>query len=126
MTKRLTKELVEEANKKSTPDGKAFGLVGHYKKCYKEKYGEEPYVNTHKYKYMALDVLDGYEDYEHVKKVIEYYFVTARQGHPLPYLLNNFHILMEAYNQEKKDKELRLQRREQLAKIKEEWLNGNA
>lgn len=127
MIQKLTKELVVEANaKKGTPDGKAFGLVGHYQKCYKEKYEKEVYVNLHKYKFMALDVLNGYEDYEKVKKVIEYYFVISKPGHPIEYLLRNFHEIMEAYDSEIKDKELRLQRRKELQKIKQEWLNGDA
>lgn len=125
MTKKPIKDIVQEANK-NAQDGDAFGVVGHYKKCYKQKYGKEPYVNLHKYKYMAFETLNGYKDYDHVKKIIEYYFTLQKEGHPIEWMFRNFDKLMSAYNDNVKDKELRKQRREELAKIRQEWFNGNA
>jgi hypothetical protein len=124
---RLTPELVEKANTgNATFDGRAFGLVGHYKKCYEEKYNIKINVNLHKYKYIALDVLNEFEDYEKVKKVVEYYFTTSKTGHPIEWMLKNFYEILEAYDADIKDKAIRLERRKELAKIRQEWLNGDA
>jgi len=123
---KLTKELVEEANKPNKKDGDAFGVVGHYEKCYKKKYGNKPYVNLHKYKYMALEVLNGYKDYEKVKLVIEHYFTIQKENHPIEWMLSNFDKLMTSYDNKIKDQKLREERRKETARIKQEWLNGNA
>jgi hypothetical protein len=124
---RLTPELVEKANTgNGTYDGRAFGLVGHYKKCYEEKYNTKINVNLHKYKYIALEVLNEFEDYEKVKKVVEYYFTTSKTGHPIEWMLKNFYEILEAYDADIKDKAIRQERRKELAKIRQEWLNGDA
>jgi hypothetical protein len=83
-------------------------------------------VNLHKYKYIALDVLNEFEDYEKVKKVVEYYFTTSKTGHPIEWMLKNFYEILESYDEDIKDKAIRKERRKELAKIREEWLNGNA
>ena len=112
MIQRLTPELVEKANTgNGTFDGRAFGLVGHYKKCYEEKYNIKINVNLHKYKYIALDVLNEFEDYEKVKKVVEYYFTTSKTGHPIEWMLKNFYEILESYEADIKDKAIRKERR---------------
>jgi hypothetical protein len=124
---KLTPELVEKANTASGSfDGRAFGLVGHYKKCYEEKYNTKINVNLHKYKYIALEVLNEFDDYEKVKKVVEYYFTTSKAGHPIEWMLKNFYEILESYDSAVKDKAIRQERRKELAKIRQEWLNGDA
>lgn len=127
MIQRLTPELVDKANSgNQTADGRAFGLVTHYQKCYEAKYNKKVNVNLHKFKYIALDVLNQFDDYDKVKKVVEYYFITSKNGHPIEWMLRNFYELMEAYDSNIEDQALRKERRKELAKIRQEWLNGNA
>lgn len=127
MIQKLTPELVEKANSgNQTADGRAFGLVTYWKKCYEAKYNKKVNVNLHKFKYMALDVLNEFDDYEKIKRTVEYYFTTSKAGHPIEWMFRNFYELLDAYEASIKDKELRAQRRLELAKIRQEWLNGNA
>ena len=60
------------------------------------------------------------------KIIIDYYFTLSKEGHPLTWLFNNFDKLKDTVNANEVDKKLRAERRAELAKLREEWLNGNA
>jgi hypothetical protein len=70
-------------------------------------------------------LLDDYGK-EKVTKGIEYYFKLNKDGHPLGWLYNNFDVVYNSYESNIKDEQLRAERRAQTAKLKQEFLNGNA
>jgi hypothetical protein len=41
-------------------------------------------------------------------------------------MLKNFYEILESYDADIKDKAIRKERRKELAKIRQEWLNGDA
>jgi uncharacterized protein YktA (UPF0223 family) len=105
--------------------GAAFGILAHYEKCYEKKYGKKPLLNKYKEKWGAISLLDDFGK-EKVIIGIEYYFKLNKDGHPLGWLFNNFDIVYNSYESNIKDEKLRAERRAQTAKLKQEYLNGNA
>lgn len=97
----------------------AYGLITHYEKCFKEKYPYEPNVNRFRVKWGFQDMVTdlGYND---AKEVIEYYFRTAKIGHPIDFLLQNYDRIYEFMTERKKDEEKREELRKQTEqKVKE-------
>ena len=103
----------------------AFALLTYYAKKYEIRYGIKPTINKYKEKWAAASILNDYGK-ETAHKVIDYYFKLNKEGHPLNWLYNNFDNLYDAVKENEKDLELRKKRREETAKLRKEWLNGNA
>lgn len=103
----------------------AFILLGTYGKLYESKYGKKPVINKYKEKWAASSLIEDFGK-EDVDEVLEYYFRLSKDGHPLNWFYNNFDSLYSANKENKRDKELRMQRRLETAKIRQEFLNGDA
>ena len=103
----------------------AFALLSYYAKAYSLKYGKEPTINKYKEKWAAASILDDY-DVETAKNVIDYYFKLSKDGHPLNWLLNNFEDVLQSYTSALKDEKIREERRKETARLRQEWLSGNA
>ena len=110
-----------------TKDGAsaAFALLSHYSKLYYAKYGRQPNINKYKEKWAAFSIIEDYSK-DTVYKVLEHYFKLNKEGHPLNWFFNNFDVLLNTIESEEKDLELRKKRREETARLRQEWLNGNA
>jgi hypothetical protein len=64
-------------------------LLGTYQSLYKERYGKPPRINKYREKWAMQDVIDSV-GYDRAKELLEYYFMTAKQGHPLSFFYYNF------------------------------------
>ena len=103
----------------------AFALLSYYAKAYKAKYGKQPVINKYKEKWAASSFLEDYGN-DACERVIDYYFKTPKEGHPLNWMFNNFDSLLNAYQAQIEDEKIRAERRAETARIRQEFLNGNA
>lgn len=103
----------------------AFILLGTYGKLYESKYGKKAVVNKYKEKWAAASLIEDFGE-DDVVETLNYYFKTSKDNHPLNWFYNNFDSLFSANKDYKRDIELRQQRRLETAKIRQEFLNGNA
>lgn len=104
-------------------DAIAYQAIEEYQRLYRKKYSKSILVNKYKEKWAMKQLIEdfGRDDVFHV---LEYYFKTAKEGHPLNWLYNNYITVRESYMSYNRDLELREQRREETRKMKQEWLNG--
>lgn len=90
----------------------ANGLYTLYQKKYTDKYGRGPNGNRYRAKWGLRDMLEDYS-YDQCKDIVEYYFRTGKQGHPIDFLLTNydrvFEFMVERKEDERKREELRKQ-----------------
>ncbi len=103
----------------------AFAFLSYYAKLYSLKYKKQPVINKYKEKWAASSILEDY-DKDTAYRVMDYYFSLTKEGHPLGWFFNNFDVLLNSLESSIKDNELRKQRRLETAKLRQEWLNGNA
>lgn len=103
----------------------AYIFLDKYSKLYEKKYGKKPNLNKYKEKWAAVSIIDDYS-LDHVEKILSYYFTLTKEGHPLIWFYNNIDVLTEALNDKERDEKLRLERRKETARLREEYLNGNA
>lgn len=94
-------------------------LLTIYTALYEQKYGKKPRINKYKEKWAMQDVLDsiGFED---AKNVLNYYFRTGKNGHPLNFFYNNFDRLEDMMIQINKDVANRARLLEQTKRLVEE------
>lgn len=99
------------------------GLVTHYAKCYKQRYGLEPQINVYRDKWGFVDMLEEpcAIEYDECKKVIEYYFRTTNPGHPLKNLFHNFDHLLKSMHEQEEDARKRAELRKETEKRVREW-----
>lgn len=103
----------------------AYALLSYYANAYKNKYGKQPNINKYKEKWAASSFLEDYGK-ETCENVVDYYFKTTKEGHPLTWMFNNFDTLLNAYESNINDEKIRAERRAETARLKKEFLNGNA
>jgi hypothetical protein len=84
----------------------AYGLVSLYCVLYKESYGRTPVVNKYREKWAMQDVVDSV-GYDRAKSLLEYYFKTSRESHPLTWFFYNFEKLDLSLSQKQEDKSRR-------------------
>ena len=94
-------------------------LLTIYMALYEQKYGKKPRINKYKEKWAMQDVLDSI-GFEQAKDVLNYYFRTGKNGHPLNFLYNNFDRLEDMMIQINKDVANRARLLEQTKKLVEE------
>lgn len=78
-------------------------LLWKYEKLYEVKYGKKPKLNKYRDKMAMKDVIDTV-GFERAMELIEYYFKTSKNEHPLPFFLYNFDRLDVAEKELTKDK----------------------
>ena len=64
-------------------------LLSVYSNLYEDLYGSKPTINRYKEKWSMQDVLDSI-GFERAKNVLNYYFKTGKNKHPLNFFYNNF------------------------------------
>lgn len=67
----------------------AHSLLTIYENLYKDKYKRTAHVNRYKEKWAMVDVIESV-GYDRAKQLLQYYFKTAKVGHPLMFFYNNF------------------------------------
>jgi len=94
-------------------------LLTIYMSLYEQKYGKKPRINKYKEKWAMQDVLDSI-GFEQAKDVLNYYFRTGKNGHPLNFFYNNFDRLEDMMIQINKDVANRARLLEKTKKLVEE------
>lgn len=78
-------------------------LLTMYQNMYKEKYGRLPSLNKYREKWAMQDVIDSI-GFDRAKELIEYYFNTGKNGHPIQFFFFNFDKIDIMEREIKKDK----------------------
>jgi hypothetical protein len=93
-------------------------LIGLYENLYFSRYGKKPRLNKFREKWAMQDVIDSV-GYTRAKELIEYYFKTGKNGHPLNFFFYNFDRIDQVEFEMKKDKINREMLRENTKKLVE-------
>jgi hypothetical protein len=94
-------------------------LISLYQSLYKERYGSVPSMNKFREKWGMQDVIDSI-GFDRTKCLLEYYFTTGKNGHPLQFFYYNFDKIDQVNKEAEKDKENRKRLREATKKMVEE------
>ena len=94
-------------------------LLTIYMALYEQKYGKKPRINKYKEKWAMQDVLDSI-GFDQAKDVLNYYFRTGKNGHPLNFFYNNFDRLEDMMIQINEDVANRARLLEQTKRLVEE------
>lgn len=100
------------------------GLYTLYQKLYTQKYGRAPNGNRYRAKWGLRDMLEDHS-YDECKKIVEYYFRTGKQGHPLDFLLSNYDRVFEFMEERLEDEERRQKLLKQTEQKVKEWESKN-
>lgn len=103
----------------------ANALLSLYGKLYKQKYGRSVTINRYKEKWAMLDVIESVGQ-DRARELLEYYFRTAKTGHPLQWFFYNFDTLDRMMNELAEDAAKRERIRQQTKRRVEEWKESNA
>jgi len=93
-------------------------LIGLYETLYSQKYGKKPRLNKFREKWAMQDVIDSV-GYDRAKQLLEYYFKTSKNGHPLNFFFYNFDRIDQVESDMRRDKENRAMLREQTKRLVE-------
>lgn len=93
-------------------------LIGLYETLYFQKYGKKPRLNKFREKWAMQDVIDSV-GYDRARELLEYYFKTSKNGHPLNFFFYNFDRIDQVESDIKRDKANRAMLREQTKKLVE-------
>ena len=78
-------------------------LIGLYENLYLERYNKKPRINKFREKWAMQDVIDSI-GFDRSKDVLEYYFKTGKNRHPLNFFYNNFDRIEDMMIQIKEDR----------------------
>lgn len=98
----------------------ANALVTRYIKNYTEKYKTTPTINRYREKWGFVDMIEDL-GYDRCKEIIDYYFKTEKQGHPVFFLLQNYDKINGFYNEKQEDERKRAELRKRTAERVREW-----
>lgn len=93
-------------------------LIGLYETLYFQRYGKKPRLNKFREKWAMQDVIDSV-GYDRARELLEYYFKTGKNGHPLNFFFYNFDRIDQVESDMRRDKENRAMLREQTKKLVE-------
>ena len=100
----------------------SYTLLSMYEALYTEKYGKKPVVNRYREKWGMQDVIDSV-GFQRAKEILEYYFKTGKNGHPIMWFFNNFDSLDRMMGQRAEDDEHRQKLRSLTKQMVEEMEN---
>lgn len=103
----------------------ALTAIDHYVNRYKSFYNQTPLVNKYKDKWAMRDLIDEF-GYDTVSDTIDFYFKTAKDNHPLSWFYVNFTNLLQSMRDDKKDLQLREERRRKTQELIKEMGSYNA
>jgi hypothetical protein len=78
-------------------------LISLYQNLYKEKYGKVVSINKFREKWAMQDVIDSV-GFDRARDILEYYFKTGKNRHPLNFFYNNFDRIEDMMIQIKEDR----------------------
>jgi hypothetical protein len=93
-------------------------LISLYETLYFEKYNKKPRLNKFREKWAMQDVIDSV-GYDRAKELLEYYFKTSKNGHPLNFFFYNFDKIDQLQAEIEKDKKNRERLREATKRLVE-------
>lgn len=93
-------------------------LISLYETLYFEKYNKKPRINKFREKWAMQDVIDSV-GYDRAKELLEYYFKTSKNGHPLNFFFYNFDKIDQLQAEIEKDKKNRERLREATKRLVE-------
>jgi len=103
----------------ATNNKEPYILITHYQNLYKDKYGKIPTVNKFREKWGMQDVIDSV-GFTRTKELLDYYFKTSKNGHPLQFFFYNFDKIDQVNKEIIKDKTNRVLLRQATKKMVEE------
>ncbi len=96
-------------------------LLSLYSNLYEEAYKTKPTINKYREKWAMQDVIDSI-GFDRSKEVLEYYFKTGKNRHPLNFFYNNFDRMENMMIQAKEDK---VNRSRTIQETKRRMVEGN-
>ncbi len=96
-------------------------LITLYTKLYKDKYDKTILINRVKMKWLVGDVIESMGGYGETVAILNYYFNTGKDGHPLDWFCYNFDRLVKMEQEIKDDLEHQAKVRAETKKRREEW-----
>lgn len=84
----------------------SYTLISLYEVLYNERYGKKPVINRYREKWGMQDVIDSV-GFNRAKELLEYYFKTNKNGHPISWFFMNFDNIDRVLSQRIEDDEHR-------------------
>ena len=93
-------------------------LIAYYEDLYSQKYGKKPKINRFREKWAMQDVIDSV-GYDRARELLDYYFRTGKNGHPLNFFFYNFDRMDQVEKEREKDRINRSMLRQQTKTLVE-------
>lgn len=84
----------------------AYSMLDDYQNLFEEKYGRRPTINRYRDMWGMKDLIE-HVGLREARKILRYYFSTAKAGHPLDFFYNNYDKLIQSMELQAKDAERR-------------------
>jgi Zn-dependent oligopeptidase len=94
-------------------------LLSLYEKLYTQTYSKKPRLNKYREKWGMQEVIDEVGQ-ARAAELLEYYFRTGKNGHPIQWFFYNFDRLDDMLTQQSEDAERRRRMREATKRLVEE------
>lgn len=99
-------------------------MLSKYSSLYEGKYNKRPVVNKYKEKWAMKSLIEDFGEDEVYDTLYYYINKSSKEGHPLTWFYNNFDSLYNARKSAEKDFTERLERRNKMQQIRQEYING--
>jgi Zn-dependent oligopeptidase len=93
-------------------------LIAYYEDLYSQKYSRKPKINRFREKWAMQDVIDSV-GYDRARELLDYYFRTGKNGHPLNFFFYNFDRMDQVEKEREKDRINRSRLRQQTKTLVE-------
>ena len=93
-------------------------LIAYYEDLYSQKYSRKPKINRFREKWAMQDVIDSV-GYNRARELLDYYFRTGKNGHPLNFFFYNFDRMDQVEKEREKDRINRSRLRQQTKTLVE-------
>jgi hypothetical protein len=93
-------------------------LISYYEDLYSQKYSRKPKINRFREKWAMQDVIDSV-GYDRARELLDYYFKTGKNGHPLNFFFYNFDRMDQVEKEREKDRINRSMLRQQTKTLVE-------
>jgi hypothetical protein len=100
-----------------------FAMLSLYQRLYESKYGHKASINKYKEKWAMQSLIEDY-GVDGVRDIIEFYFKTNKDGHPISWMIFNFDTLKSTLQGNRTDIIMREERRKKTQELATEYLNG--
>ena len=98
-------------------------LLSLYSNLYEGMYSTKPTINRYKEKWAMQSLIEDY-GVDGVRDVVEFYFKTNKDGHPISWMIFNFDTLKSTLQGNRTDIIMREERRKKTQELATEYLNG--